>query len=197
MGEQGMTKEELKQEAEEYADKYGKSNFDIWDTARFAYYQSAEPREKRIAELEKVCQDLSDKFDYQVKQVMKLEKENAELNNLIMQSKKDGISPINALIIKNLGNRIEELEKEAKEKWWNEDTVSGASVTNKIYVAGYLAGAEPREKRIAELDKENDELKYKLTKAKELLRWWLSLCGFKVEKLAKDTEQFLNSEVEK
>ena len=36
-------------------------------------------REERIEELEKVCQDLSDKFDYQVKQVMKLEKENAEL----------------------------------------------------------------------------------------------------------------------
>ena len=33
----------------------------------------------RILELEKVCQDLSDKFDYQVKRVMKLEKENAEL----------------------------------------------------------------------------------------------------------------------
>lgn len=46
-----MTKEELKQESKEYADKYSKSNFDLWDTARFAYYQSAEPREKRIAEL--------------------------------------------------------------------------------------------------------------------------------------------------
>ena len=90
----------------------------------------------------------------------------------------------------------------------------------------YLAGAEPREKRIAELEKENAELKgikdvatliranndtvvtlmqlnnmlvsksQQLTKAKELLKQWLSLCGFKVEKLAKDTEQFL-SEVEK
>ena len=36
-----------------------------------------------------------------------------------------------------------------------------------------------------------------LTKTKELLKQWLNLCGFKVEKLAKDTEQFLNSEVEK
>jgi hypothetical protein len=35
-----------------------------------------------------------------------LEEENAELNNFIMQSKKDGISPINALIIKNLGNQL-------------------------------------------------------------------------------------------
>lgn len=43
-----MTKEELKQEAKEYADKYGKSNFDLWDTARFAYYQGAEPRENQI-----------------------------------------------------------------------------------------------------------------------------------------------------
>lgn len=46
----------------------------------------------------------------------------------------------------------EELEKEAKEKWWDEDTVSGASIPNRIFVAGYLAGAEPREKRIAELE---------------------------------------------
>lgn len=36
-----------------------------------------------------------------------------------------------------------------------------------------------------------------LTNAKELLKQWLSLCGFKVEKLSKDTKQFLNSEVEK
>ena len=79
--------------------------------------------------------------------------------------------------------------------------------------------------RIEDLEKENAELKDKLNKierkckfnfvdllhdveneskqeeqlakAKELLKQWLSLCGFKVEKLAKDTEQFLNSEVEK
>ena len=41
-----------------------------------------------------------------VEYVQKLEKENAELNNFIMQSKKDGISPINALIIKNLDNQL-------------------------------------------------------------------------------------------
>ena len=40
-----------------------------------------------------------------------------------------------------------------------------------------------------------DVQKGQLTKAKELLKQWLSLCGFKVEKLAKDTEQFI-SEVE-
>ena len=35
--------------------------------------------EKKNAELEGICKDLSYKFDYQVKQAMKLEKENAEL----------------------------------------------------------------------------------------------------------------------
>ncbi len=55
--------------------------------------------EKQITELKKVCQDLSDKFDYQVKQVMKLEKENAELekackeiiNKLIALNRKEWI----------------------------------------------------------------------------------------------------------
>lgn len=41
----------------------------------------------KVAELEKVCQDLSDKFDYQVKQVMKLEKENTELKERAGESK--------------------------------------------------------------------------------------------------------------
>ena len=39
-------------------------------------------------------------------EIADLRKENAELNNFIMQSKKDGISPINALIIKNLDNQL-------------------------------------------------------------------------------------------
>ena len=42
----------------------------------------------RIAELEKVSQDLSDKFDYQVKQVMKLEKENAEVWGQLTNAKR-------------------------------------------------------------------------------------------------------------
>lgn len=44
---------------------------------------------KNLDELEKVCQDLSDKFDYQVKQVMKLEKENAELNKKLSKAEAD------------------------------------------------------------------------------------------------------------
>ena len=44
----------------------------------------------------------------------------------------------------------EELEKEAGKSWWNDNNCSGALSTKKIYICGYLAGAEPREKRIAE-----------------------------------------------
>ena len=43
--------------------------------------------------------------------ISELEKEKAELDNFIMQSKKDGISPINALIIKNLGNQLTKAKK--------------------------------------------------------------------------------------
>ena len=44
----------------------------------------------------------------------------------------------------------EELDKEAGESWWNDNNCSGGLSTKKIYICGYLAGAEPREKRIAE-----------------------------------------------
>ena len=85
-----MDLNKLKQEAKEYADKYGKSNFDIWDTARFAYYQSAEPREKQIAELEqKLEQTEKDLADYQFNYptIKELQKENAELKGLVNQYK--------------------------------------------------------------------------------------------------------------
>lgn len=85
-----MTKEELKKEAQEQVNYctplYPESFIQ-------GYLAGAEPRENKIAdikancdlaiegrdikikELEEVCQDLSDKFDYQVKQVMKLEQQ--------------------------------------------------------------------------------------------------------------------------
>ena len=49
--------------------------------------------------------------------------------------------------------------------------------------------------KLEEEQRKNNGLSDNLTTAKELLKQWLSLCGFKVEKLAKDTEQFI-SEVE-
>ena len=53
----------------------------------------------------------------------------------------------------------EALEKEAGESWWNDNNCSGGLSTKKIYICGYLASAEPREKRIAKLEKENADLK--------------------------------------
>lgn len=50
-----------------------------------------------------------------LKEIEDLKKENAELNNFIMQSKKDGISPINALIIKNLGDQLIEAKEIMRE----------------------------------------------------------------------------------
>lgn len=76
--------EELKEQIHErvYNIKVPTLGFSRRDLFNIAM-EYAEPREKRIAELEKVCQDLSDKFDYQVKQVMKLEDENQRLSNLV------------------------------------------------------------------------------------------------------------------
>ena len=95
-----MTKEELKQEAEVYADD--KKHFDGQAQLYIVdgYLAGAEPREKRIAELEKenaelkesgsvICDRLSERIDEIVelkneniglkKQIAELEKENAEL----------------------------------------------------------------------------------------------------------------------
>ena len=53
----------------------------------------------------------------------------------------------------------EELVKEAKDSWWNDNNCSGALPTEKIYECGYIAGAEPREKRIAELEAQIEKMK--------------------------------------
>jgi len=95
-----MELEELKQEAEEYADEnvpidtFGyRSLDDVHYDVKQAYIAGAEPREKRITELEesnrewqKVCEAKSDTNSQLVKQladkvesIAELEKENAEL----------------------------------------------------------------------------------------------------------------------
>lgn len=53
----------------------------------------------------------------------------------------------------------EELEKEAKEYVTSPNN-------NDYTIEAYIAGAEPREKRIAELEKENAELKAQVEKMK-------------------------------
>ena len=96
----------------------------------------------------------------------------------------------------------EELEKEAEEKYSEVDReFIACQDEGEVFNIGYILGAEPREKRIAELEKENAELKaenqkwkdewqeqvqkatdegyartlqtMQLSKAKELLKQWL------------------------
>jgi len=102
-----MTKEELEKEAGDYADKHafrvpydGSNRFydDVdFKASKEGYLAGAKPREKRISKLKEVCQDLSDKFDYQVKQVMRLEKENAELKEKLKMTNKPHCSVTNKI----------------------------------------------------------------------------------------------------
>lgn len=64
----------------------------------------------------------------------------------------------------------EELEKEAEE-WLDERYLKDMGVRKPCKEA-YLAGAEPREKRIAELEKENAELKEKLETTEKTRDYW-------------------------
>jgi hypothetical protein len=45
-----------------------------------------------------------------------------------------------------------------KDLWWNDNNCSGALPTEKIYDCSYLASAEPREKRIEELEAVNKRI---------------------------------------
>jgi hypothetical protein len=78
--------------------------------------------------------------------------------------------------------RADELKKEAEEYaeqcygWCNNDQVTD------VAIATYITSAEPREKRIAELEKENAELKEKITFLGDLV--------FKARDLAKDVMTF-------
>ena len=103
-----MTEEELEREAEEKAKKRTKG-FKCQDNCEKSYVMGAldfaEPREKRIAELEKVCNknmELADEID-------KLEKENRE--------QKKQIEWLDMAINSDIpiADKLEELEKENAE----------------------------------------------------------------------------------
>ena len=55
-----MTKEKLKQEAEVFAKYYGSLHLDDFETFYNAFLKVAEPREKRIAELQEQIEKLID-----------------------------------------------------------------------------------------------------------------------------------------
>ena len=102
-------------------------------------------------------------------------------------------------------------EKEAEKKYFNHKFSDFQGFYNRhYYYLGYLDSAEPREKRIAELEKENAELKDKLEiliavgntctkglskqliKAKEILRKFLDAKSIEETCVAEsEAEQFL------
>ena len=93
-----MTKEELKQEAEEYFksicgdyneeyERTGKRHYWVGYDIKNAYLASAEPREKRIKELEKACEETQELLDKQIEATYKLDKENAVLEKRIERAK--------------------------------------------------------------------------------------------------------------
>lgn len=118
----------------------------------------------------------------------------------------------------------EELKQEAREWSFRKKYAYGYAYTFEQVTNAYIEGAEPREKQIEQLEKENAELKeslrdnkkchcmvylnYKglesnLTKAKDLLKTvldWQCRCGNghpTWQEVCAKIEQFLNSEVEK
>lgn len=82
-----MTEEELKQEAREWIIKNSKEfitnpDYSPFDYAEVIYMASAEPREKRIAELEKEKQGLKGYCDKYVKTICSLRQNVAELEKV-------------------------------------------------------------------------------------------------------------------
>lgn len=59
-----MTKEELEKEAREYALEWGDKTDGTYACCRDGYLASAEPREKRIENLEKENAELKEKLEY-------------------------------------------------------------------------------------------------------------------------------------
>ena len=71
-----MTKEELEKEARiNLKRRFG----EFFPQLTISYVMGAEPREKRIAELEKACEETQELLDKQIEATYKLDKENAEL----------------------------------------------------------------------------------------------------------------------
>lgn len=172
-----MTKAELEKEAIEYAKpldiKYGGSFVRTTEEVKQAYFAGAEPREKKIEELEqKLEQTEKDLADYQFNypNIKELEQENAELKQINSETLAQLNLDNGELIIEN-----EKLRKQL-------DALSGDIPWNKL--------------------KDVSEVTKKLTEAKELLNEFMRISKASDEdfehdysELIGEAEQFLNDEV--
>jgi chromosome segregation ATPase len=201
-----MTKEELEKEIKNYINK----NCKQWETdgltaddiVRIAVLDFAEPREKRIAELErKLEQTENDLADYQFNYptIKELQKENADL--------KEEINKI-AFARGNLEKENAELKAD------NDARKFAMTMSEKVEKQLREENAKLKDEWQEQVQKATDEgyartlQTIQLTKAKELLeRLLITSCNSDVLNLLPncsevlrvrvEAEQFLNSEVEK
>ena len=145
-----MSKEELKKEAEEYADWFWGASPSMMKALAEAYIKGAEPREKRIEELEATnkkisneCHKLVDSLEKKQKVIAELEKEKCELLGII-QGKDEAI--------KDLEWQLQEVAKD------NEDyQKENAELKDKL--KNLASVAEVRLANWQKYEKENAELK--------------------------------------
>ena len=119
-----MTKEELKQEAEEYALNQWEGNLP-WSVIQKAYYDSAEPREKQITGLSKHILELQKDKGHLTDRVRELENKvrfmGEQIDNLKAIARYDQFTKAkniikNLMIFAEIDNReYEEAYKEAEQ----------------------------------------------------------------------------------
>ena len=175
-----MTKEELEKEAEDYAEQcYGWTNNDLaLDVAKATYITSAEPREKRVEELEKACEETQELLDKQIEATYKLDKENAELKEKLKTAYRKGM--------RHMAKALKDYDR-TDGAWTDyfEHTVDKVLQIEQVHFEEYGTLAE------------------QLTKAKELLKESMNYLdtyhnAVKVYNFIAEAEQFIrDSEVEK
>lgn len=118
--EQRMTKEELKKEAEESAKKFFGKPTDLVDLDNLrifknGYLAGAEPREKRIEELEDT-EIVNKAFKQQIKV---LEKENAEMKDSLEDLQEQNSHMFNVITLQE--QQIEKMKADVKQEqsYWN------------------------------------------------------------------------------
>ena len=111
-----MTKEELEKEAYDYADKYWGASPCVIRALKETYINSAEPREKRITELEKENAELKEKVSYLEDNLRVARKDREKLQLDVAKGLKEFVKDYPATALRYLANEkyVEQLTK-AKE----------------------------------------------------------------------------------
>ena len=108
-----MTKEELEKEAYDYADKYWGASPCVIRALKETYVNSAEPREKRIVELEKEIAELKEKVSYLEDNLRVVRKDRESLQLDVAKGLKEFVKDYPATSLRYLANEkyVEQLTK--------------------------------------------------------------------------------------